>query len=171
MNAPKRPDAHLDGMRIICADFGCVTQYSYKKEEVAGAPKTAAKPAPIVVDGNVELSARSLVKLDNMKIKGDLTVRNLDYATLPGTLSVEGNLIVLGSRFIRVEEGTQVKGQILVRGNSSIGNLPASLNSRVMIARDSGSQSAKPANAHRQVASLPNRAAADKLAGTGSYNF
>jgi|GEM_PF-6022890 len=168
MSKPKRPDAHLDGMRIVCADFGCITQYSYKKEV---ARKPAQKPEPKIVEGDVEFSPRSLVSLDNLKIKGDLTIRNLDYAILPATLSVEGNLIVSDSRFVRVENGAEVKGQILVRGNSSIGNLPASLDSRVVIAKSSGFKSAKSSNGSRQVASLPNRASADKLGRSGSYNF
>jgi len=168
MSKPKRPDAHLDGMRIVCADFGCITQYSYKKEV---AYKPAQKPEPKVVEGDVEFSPRSLVGLDNLRIKGDLTIRNLDYAILPATLSIEGNLIVSDSRFIRVENGAEVKGQILVRGNSSIGNLPASLDSRVVIAKGSSSKSAKSLNGGRQVASLPNRASADKLGRSGNYNF
>ena len=118
--------APADGLRIVCADFGCVTQVITRKDS-ARAKKAAAKPAKKFVNGDAVISKDSLPVLENTRIAGNLYVRGLDYVKLPRGIEVGGNLVLQDSMNARFAGEAKIAGNILVRGQSSLAALPNSV--------------------------------------------
>ncbi|MDR2098730.1 MAG: hypothetical protein LBO78_01750 [Rickettsiales bacterium] len=115
----------LDGLKVVCGSKMCDKQVLTAKSA-----KTirASKPKPEkvkVVNGSVLFSKDSLKYLQsNVRVMGDLYIRDIDFLKIPKNFSVMGNVYITNSEGVTFMGGNFIDGHIFVRGKSSVRALP-----------------------------------------------
>jgi hypothetical protein len=115
----------LDGLKIVCGSKACGKQVLTTKSAKSFRDPRLVPAKVKVVKGDVMFSKDSLRYLEkNVKVLGDLYIRNIDFLKIPKNFSVMGNIYITNSEGVTFMGGNFVDGHIFVRGKSSLRALP-----------------------------------------------
>lgn len=115
----------LDGLRIVCASQNCDKQVLTTKYAKVQKLKDTTKVSVTFIDGDVELSKNNLEYLkSNIRIVGDLYIRDINFLKIPKNFSVIGNVYVINSEGLTFMGDNLIDGHIFLRGYGSIKALP-----------------------------------------------
>ncbi len=118
-------DKYMDEFRVVCSGKNCKKQILTSKNSFVFNKTSSHKKKVEVVKKDVVFSKGNLNHLkENVKIVGNLYVKDINFLKIPKNFKVIGNVYVINSEGLTFMGNNFIDGHIYVQGKGSIRAFP-----------------------------------------------